>query len=321
MITVEQVYAAQEALKHDALLTPIVNAEKLTDVCHMYLKAENLQRTGSFKIRGAFNKISQLNPATTKGVIACSAGNHAQGVAYSAKKFGIKAVICMPSSAPQMKIDATRSYGAEVVLVDGCYDDSHARAVQLQEEYGYTFIHPFDDDDVIAGQATIGLEILSQFPDTEAVVVPIGGGGLISGISFIIKQLKPECKVYGVQTTASPAMYASVANGDITAIRAKSTFADGIAVKVPGSHTLEYCKKYVDDIVTVSDPEIGHAIARIIETSKLVSEGAGAVGVAAVLANRLSVEGKKTVCVVSGGNIDTSVLIKAIQLGQDGLTH
>ncbi|MDE6109004.1 MAG: threonine ammonia-lyase, partial [Muribaculaceae bacterium] len=264
----------------------------------------------------AYYKISQLSDEEkAKGVIACSAGNHAQGVALGASRNGINAVICLPAGAPISKVEATRSYGAEVCLVPGVYDDAYARALELQKEHGYTFVHPFDDPKVIAGQGTIGLEILEQMPDVDAVVVPIGGGGLISGVAFAIKTLRPEIKVYGVQSSGAPSMAASLQEGHISRLGEVSTIADGIAVKEPGVNTFEMCNKYVDEVVTVSDEEIAAAILALIEQQKLVAEGAGAVSVAAVMYNKVPVKGKKVVCLVSGGNIDVNTLSRVITRG------
>ena len=229
MLTLEKVNDAQRVLKEALYETDMKRTAGLTDRCELFVKAENLQKTGSFKIRGAYYKISQLSPEEkARGVIACSAGNHAQGVALAAQKNGIKALICLPDGAPISKVEATRGYGAEICLVHGVYDDAFQRALQLKEQYGYTFIHPFDDEDVIAGQATIGLEILSQLPDVDAIVVPIGGGGLISGVAFAVKQLAPHVKVYGVQAAGAPGMAVSLRDHKIECLPSVSTIADGI---------------------------------------------------------------------------------------------
>ena len=282
----------------------------------MYLKTENLQVTGSFKVRGAYYKISQLTDEQKKaGVIACSAGNHAQGVALSATKNGIKSVVCMPDGAPISKVEATKGYGAEVVLVPGVYDDAYNKALELQKEKGYTFVHPFDDEDVIAGQGTIGLEILNQLENIDAVVVPIGGGGLISGVAFAIKSLKPEIKVYGVQAANAPSMYESIKKKEQITLDTVSTFADGIAVKHPGDNTFKIVSQYVDEVVTVSEDEIAMAILTLMERQKLIAEGAGATSVAAVLSDKVPVEGKNVVCVVSGGNIDVNILSRVLTRG------
>lgn len=316
MLEISEIFNAAAVLKGVARKTSLIPAPKINPEADVYLKTENLQLTGSFKLRGAYYKISQLSDEEKKkGVIACSAGNHAQGVALGAQRNGIQAVICLPAGAPISKVEATRSYGAEVCLVPGVYDDAYARAIELQKEHGYTFVHPFDDHKVIAGQGTIGLEILEQMPDVEAVVVPIGGGGLISGVAFAIKTLRPEIKVYGVQSSGAPSMAASLQEGHIARLGEVSTIADGIAVKEPGVNTFEMCNRYVDEVVTVSDDEIAAAILALIEQQKIVAEGAGAVSVAAVMYNKVPVTGKKVVCLVSGGNIDVSTLSRVITRG------
>ena len=316
MLTLDKVYHAAYVLKECARKTDLIAASRLSEDYRLYLKTENLQVTGSFKLRGAYYKISQLQEDEKgRGIVACSAGNHAQGVALAAAKKGIAATICMPDSAPVMKIESTRKLGAQVELVNGSYDDAHDRAVHLTEETGAIFIHPYDDDFVIAGQATIGLEILDQLEDVEAVIVPIGGGGLISGISFAIKSLKPSVKVYGVQATGAPSMFNSFRNHHREPSETVSTFADGIAVKNPGETTFEIISKYVDDIVCVSEDEIAAAILALIENQKLIAEGAGAVSVAAAMFHKLPIEGKKTVCIISGGNIDVNILSRVITRG------
>jgi threonine dehydratase len=280
----------------------------------LYLKIENLQTTGSFKLRGAYYKISNLSDeARSRGVVACSAGNHAQGVALAALKNNIKSIICLPSCAPKFKINATRAYGAEVVLVDGVYDEAYNYALSLQNKLGYNLIHPFDDEDVIAGQGTIALEILKQIYDFDSVVVPIGGGGLASGIAFTIKQINPRIKIYGVQASGAPSMLNSIVERRIAELPSVSTIADGIAVKKPGRLTYELCYRYVDDIVTVTDEEICAAIVTLLERCKLLTEGAGAASLAAVMFDKLNLIGKKTVCLISGGNIDLETLTKIIK--------
>ena len=304
MLEISEIFNAAAVLKDVARKTSLIPAPKINPEADVYLKTENLQLTASFKLRGAYYKISQLSDEEkARGVIACSAGNHAQGVALGARRNGIKAVICLPAGAPISKVEATKSYGAEVCIVPGVYDDAYARAIELQKEKGYTFVHPFDDPKVIAGQGTIGLEILEQMPDVEAVVVPIGGGGLVSGVAFAIKTLRPEIKVYGVQSSGAPSMAASLQEGHIARLGEVSTIADGIAVKEPGVNTYEMCARYVDEVITVSDDEIAAAILALIEQQKIVAEGAGAVSVAAVMYDKVPVKGKKVVCLVSGGNI------------------
>ncbi len=316
MLELSEVYNASRVLKGVARRTPIMYASRINPEVDTYLKCENLQNTGSFKLRGAFYKISQLSEEEkSRGVIACSAGNHAQGVALGASRNGIKSIICLPAGAPLSKVEATKGYGAEVCLVPGVYDDAYAKAVELKEEYGYTFVHPFDDPKVIAGQGTIGLEIIEDMPEVEAVVVPIGGGGLIAGVAFAIKQLRPDVKVYGVQSEGAPSMFNSIKQGERVHLDSVKTIADGIAVKEPGANTFELIKEYVDEVVTVSEDEIAAAILALMEQKKLVSEGAGAVSVAAVMFNKVPVKGKKTVCVVSGGNIDVTAHNRAVRRG------
>ncbi len=316
MLEISEIFNAAAVLKDVARKTAVIPALKINPESEIYLKTENLQLTGSFKLRGAYYKISQLtDEEKARGVIACSAGNHAQGVALGATHNGIKSLICLPAGAPISKVEATKGYGAEVCLVPGVYDDAYAKAIELQKEYGYTFVHPFDDPKVIAGQGTIGLEILEQMPDVEAVIVPIGGGGLISGVAFAIKTLRPEIKVYGVQSSGAPSMARSLQEGHITHLSNVSTIADGIAVKEPGINTFEMVNKYVDEVVTVSDDEIAAAILMLLETQKVVSEGAGAVSVAAAMFNKVPIKGKKTVCLVSGGNIDVNTLNRVINRG------
>ncbi len=316
MLTLDKIYHAKYVLKPVIRQTDLIHAPNISHDCNVYLKTENLQVTGSFKVRGACYKISQLSEEEkAKGVVACSAGNHAQGVALSATKNGIKSIICLPDGAPISKIEATKNYGAEVCLVDGVYDDAYAKAVELQEKEGYTLIHPFDDEYVIAGQGTIGLEIIEQLADVDAIVVPVGGGGLISGVAFAVKSLNPDVKIYGVQASGAPSMFRSVHENKILRLDSVSTIADGIAVKEPGVNTFEICKKYVDEIVTVNDDEISAAILALIEQQKLIAEGAGAVSVAAVMFNKIPVKNKKVVCLVSGGNIDVTILSRVIKRG------
>ena len=308
MLTLDMVYSASYKLKEVIRRTDLIPSNKISDKCNVFLKTENVQVTGSFKVRGAYYKISQLSDEEkARGVIACSAGNHAQGVALAAAKNGIKSLICLPDSAPISKIEATRSYGADICLVDGVYDDAYAKAISLRDEKGYTFIHPFDDEYVIAGQGTIGLELLEQLPQVDAVVVPVGGGGLISGVAFTLKKLRPEIKVYGVQAAGAPSMVQSLADGKVEKLSSVSTIADGIKVMEPD---------YVDGIVTVTDDEISSAILTLIEQHKLIAEGAGAVPVAAVMFDKIpDLEGKNVVCLVSGGNIDVTILSRVIERG------
>jgi threonine dehydratase len=316
MLNLDNFYKARYVLSHIIRRTDLIHAPNINVESDIYLKPENLQTTGSFKLRGACYKISQLSDEEKmRGVIACSAGNHAQGVALGASAHGIKSLICLPEGAPMSKVEATRHYGAEIRLVPGVYDDAFQEAIRLRDEHGYTFIHPFDDEHVIAGQGTIGLELLDQLPDLDAVIVPIGGGGLISGIAFAIKSLNPRIKVYGVQAQGAPSMLHSLEQQCRTTLSAVSTIADGIAVKEPGHITYDTCCKYVDEIVTVTEDEICAAILALLEQQKLIAEGAGAVSVAAAMFNKVPIKGKKTVCIVSGGNIDVTILSRVISRG------
>jgi threonine dehydratase len=316
MVTLDKIYHAAFVLKDVAWKTDLIDAQNLGTDTHIFLKTENLQVTGSFKLRGAYYKISQLpEEHKQKGIVACSAGNHAQGVALAATKMGIKSVICMPDGAPISKVEATKRLGAEVVLVKGTYDDAYTHAIALQEKTGASFVHPFDDDTVITGQGTIGLEILEQLADLDAVIVPVGGGGLISGVAYAVKNLNPNVKVYGVQAEHAASMYESIQCSQVATLDTVLTFADGIAVKTPGQSTLALVKEYVDDIVTVSEDEIAAAILTLMEKQKLVSEGAGAVSVAAAMFGKLPLKGKKVVCILSGGNIDVNILSRVITRG------
>lgn len=317
MLTLDRVYTASRVLKEAIRRTDMIYAPNLSKEANVYLKTENLQVTGSFKVRGSYFKISQLSAEEkAKGVIACSAGNHAQGVALAATKFGIKSLICLPEGAPISKVEATKRYGAELCLVKGVYDDAYNKAIELRDKEGYSFIHPFNDIDVIAGQGTIGLEIMEQLPDADVVIVPVGGGGLIAGVAFTIKQINPNCKVYGVQAMGAPSMEESITQGEIKTLDHVQTIADGIAVKTPGDLTYDLVSKYVDGVVTVSDDEISLAILTLLEQQKLIAEGAGAVPVAAVLTGKIpNIEGKNVCCLVSGGNIDVTILSRVIERG------
>lgn len=316
MLNIAKIYDASKVLSEVARKTDLILSKTLLEGHEIYLKSENLQLTGSFKLRGAYYKISKLTEEQKKkGIIACSAGNHAQGVALAAQKNGIKATIFIPATAPISKVEATRKYGADIKLIDGVYDDAYKAACEFQKETGGEFIHPFDDADVISGQGTIALELIQQLPDIDAVIVPIGGGGLISGIAYTIKQLKPNCKVYGVQAQGAGSMYQSFINKKILELPQVNTFADGTAVKKPGNLTFDCCMKYVDDIVTVTDDEVASAILTLMERQKLVAEGAGALSVAAAMFGKLPIENKKTACIVSGGNIDVNILSRVINRG------
>jgi threonine dehydratase len=316
MLTLDKVYHAAFVLREVARKTDLIYAPNLSAETDIYLKTENLQVTGSFKLRGAYYKISQLtDEQRAAGILACSAGNHAQGVALAATRMGAKSVICMPDGAPISKVEATRALGAEVCLVPGAYDDAYEYARKLEQETHATFIHPFNDEEVIAGQGTIGLEILEQLGDVDAVVVPIGGGGLIAGVAYAIKALRPDVKVYGVQAENASAMAQSLHGHKIVALDRVATFADGIAVKKPGDLTFSLIEQYVDDIVTVTEDEIATAILALIEKQKLIAEGAGAVSVAAAMFDKLPIKGKRVVCLVSGGNIDVNILSRVITRG------
>lgn len=315
-LTLDRVYQAAHVLKPLVKRTELVRAAGIETDCELYLKTENLQNTGSFKIRGACYRISTLTEEERKrGVVACSAGNHAQGVALAASRSGTKSTIFLPAVAPISKVEATRAYGAEVRMIDGVYDDAYEAALRYQKESEAVFIHPFNDIDVIAGQGTIGMEICEQLMDAEAVVVPVGGGGLISGVSFVVKKLNPACKVYGVQASGAASMLKSRRDHALESLSEVHTFADGIAVKKPGSVTFDMVEEYVDELVTVTDDETAAAILTLMERQKVVSEGAGAVSVAAVLFHKVPVKGKKTVCIISGGNIDVNILSRVITRG------
>lgn len=316
MLTIDKIFHASVVLKNIIRPTPLAKAYGIAPECNLYLKPENLQNTGSFKLRGSGYKIAMLSEEEkAKGVIACSAGNHAQGVALAASKCGISSLICLPDTAPISKVEATKGYGAQVCLVPGVYDDAYNKALELRDEHGYTFVHPFDDENVIAGQGTIGLEIINELDDIDAVIVPIGGGGLISGVAYAIKSLRPNIKVYGVQAAGAPSMFNSINCGKIECLDSVSTIADGIAVKKPGEHTFELVSKYVDDIALVTEDEISSAILALIERQKMIAEGAGAVSVAAAMFNKFPVQGKKVVSLISGGNIDVTSLSRVIDRG------
>lgn len=316
MLSLDKVFDAQRVLKNIVRETAVVRAYGIAPECELYLKPENLQITGSFKVRGAGYKIAMLTEEEkARGVIACSAGNHAQGVALAASKNGIKSLICLPDTAPISKVEATKGFGAEVCLVEGCYDDAYKKALELKDEMGYTFVHPFDDENVIAGQGTIALEILSQLDNIDAIIVPVGGGGLISGIAYTAKQIRPSVKVYGVQAAGAPSMFNSIHDGAIECLDSVQTIADGIAVKQPGENTFALVRDYVDDIALVTDDEVASAILALIEKQKMIAEGAGAVAVAAAMFGKFPLAGKRVVSVVSGGNIDVTSLSRVIDRG------
>lgn len=316
MLTLDLIYKATTVLNSLVRHTTLIPTDKINPDCKIFLKPENLQVTGSFKVRGAGFKISQLSEEEKKrGVIACSAGNHAQGVALAARRHGIRSLICMPAGAPISKVEATREMGAEICLVEGVYDDAYRRALQLNEELSMTFIHPFDDEQVIAGQGSVGMEILNENPDVDVVIVPIGGGGLASGVAYAVKALKPTVKVIGVQAEGAASMLTSLGHNQIESLQNVLTIADGIAVKEPGKHTFEICQQYVDEVVTVTEDEICAAILALIEHHKLIAEGAGAVSVAAAMFNKVDLKGKNVCCIVSGGNIDVTILSRVINRG------
>ena len=321
MTTLADIQAARARIADAIFATPCARAEILSEMmgCEVFLKLENLQMTGSFKVRGSLNKILQLSAEQkAAGVITASAGNHAQGVAHAAKLCGIHAVIVMPETAPLAKVRGTREFGAEIVLHGGGYDEAYAKARELQSVHGHTFIHAFDDPEVIAGQGTIGLELLEQVPDMDLVVVPVGGGGLISGIATAIKSQRPEVRLIGVEAARMPAMQQSITAGSIQTLEGASTLADGIAVAKVGRHTLPIVDRLVSEIVTVSEEQIASAIMLLLEREKTLVEGAGATGFAALYAGRIgNIVGKQVVVVISGGNIDLTLLSKILQRGME----
>ena len=314
--TLGMILEARERLKGVAQRTGLVQFKALSDEhSQIYLKTEDLQNTGSFKVRGAYIKIASLSEEERAcGVIASSAGNHAQGVALAAKAFGVPATIVMPAGAPLSKVKATRELGATVVLHGSVYDDAYAEACRIQQETGATFIHPFDDPMVIAGQGTIGLEIMDDLPDVDTIVVPIGGGGLASGVAAAVKMLHPNVRVIGVQAAGAAGMKASIEAGHVVSLDTAKTIADGIAVKKPGELTFALCSKYLDEIVTVDDDEIAQAILFLMERGKMVAEGAGAAPVAAIMNRKFDVSGK-VAAVISGGNIDVTMISRIIEKG------
>lgn len=318
MITLENIQQAKQRLETIIRPTPLAYAPILSanSGADIYLKKENLQLTGSFKLRGAFNKIAKLsNQERAKGVVAASAGNHAQGVAYSSKHFGCEATIVMPEATPLLKVSGVKSHGATVVLYGANYDEAYKYATDFATKHDKTFVHPFADDDVIAGQGTIGLELLEELDDIDMIIIPIGGGGLISGIASAVKQLKPSIKIVGVVASGARAMKESFeAKTPIDSISVK-TIADGIAVRDVTPKMLENVTELVDEIIEVEDTEIASAILFLLEQHKLVVEGAGATGTAAIMHNKIDVKGKKVVLPLSGGNIDVTMLAQIIEKG------
>jgi len=318
MVTLPDIQAALGRIRESIYLSPCARSESFSQLSanSVYLKLDNLQRTGAFKERGALNKLLTLTrEERAQGVIAASAGNHAQGLAYHAGKHGIRALICMPLTTPLIKVSATKSYGADVVLYGANYDEACEEAIRRGREQHLIFVHPFDDDAVIAGQGTLGLEILQQHPDVEVIVAPIGGGGLIGGIACAVKQTNPGVKIIGVQPARLPSMKAAVAQGKPVTLAPAATIADGIAVRRAGDRTLPLVQKYVDDIVTVDEEEIANAILLLLEREKTLAEGAGAAPLAALLNRKVQFTGKKIAVLVGGGNIDVTLLARIMERG------
>ncbi|MCI6611782.1 threonine ammonia-lyase [Mitsuokella jalaludinii] len=307
--TIADVYRAAKQLEGVARKTRLIHSDHFSELCHndVYLKPENLQHTGAFKLRGAYNKISQLTPEErVRGVITASAGNHAQGVAYAARKLGVKAVICMPATTPILKVEGTRALGAEVVLHGDGFDDAYAHSLELQKKHGYVYIHPFNDLQVLLGQGTTALEIIDALKDVDAILCPIGGGGFASGVALATKLVNPNVKVIGVEPENAACMKAALAADKVVTLNSADTVADGCAVKTAGTLTFEFCKKYLDDIITVSEIDIMNALLSLIEKHKLVAEGAGVLSLAALA--KLPFHDKKVVSIISGGNIDISTI-------------
>ena len=319
MVTLKDVLAARERVRDAIYLSPCARTETLSRVSRTqaFLKLDNLQMTGAYKERGALNKLLTLGEAErSRGLIAASAGNHAQAVAYHAGRLGLSATIVMPETTPIMKVANTRGHGARVVLFGASYDEAYAEARRMEREDGLTFVHPFDDEVIIAGQGTLGLEVVEQVAGLDAVLVPVGGGGLISGVAVAVKALAPDVKVIGVEADVIPCMQAAVEAGELVTLDAATTLADGIAVKRAGEITFEHVQALVDDIVTVTEEEIASAILYLLEKEKTVAEGAGAVGVAALMHHKLPrLEGKRVCSVISGGNIDVNVVARVIERG------
>lgn len=316
MLTLEDFQSAKKRVDEVIHETRLIHSDAFSEECgnDVYIKPENLQKTGAFKIRGAYNKIMKLSDeAKQKGLIASSAGNHAQGVAYAAKKLGVKATICMPAHTPLIKVDATKAHGADVVLYGEVYDEAYAKAVELQKSEGYTFIHPFDDEDVMEGQGTIALEILDELPDADYILVPIGGGGLISGIACAAKQINPAVKIVGVEPEGAASALAAIEDDEVVRLSEVNTIADGTAVKEIGAKTFEYIKKYVDEIITVNDYELMEAFLMLVEKHKLVAEGSGILALAGL--KKLHCKRKKVVALISGGNIDVLTISSMINKG------
>ena len=317
-MNLQQIEQAAERLQSVVHKTPICSSRTFSEMsgAQLYLKCENLQKTGSFKVRGAYNKIAKMvkNEQVTS-VVASSAGNHAQGVAFASSSVGISSVIVMPRSAPIAKITATESYGAKVVLHGDCYDDAYAKALEIQQKTGAVFVHPFDDEDVIAGQATIAPEILGDIPSVDVVLIPAGGGGLLAGMASYIKQVNPRVRVVGVQAQGADAIVQSFQQKKLISTQHSATIADGISVKTPGKMTFQLIEQYVDEVVTVSEEEIAETILLLLERSKMVVEAAGAVSLAAAIHHKTDLSGKRVVCLLSGGNMDVSMIHKVVEKG------
>jgi threonine dehydratase len=318
MISLSDIQAALGRIRGSIYLSPCARSENFSQLTgnSVYLKLDNLQRTGAFKERGALNKLLTMSPEErAQGVIAASAGNHAQGLAYHAGLHGIRALICMPLTTPLIKVSATRSYGADVILYGANYDEACEEAIRLGQEQHLTFVHPFDDDAVIAGQGTLGLEILEQHPDIEAIIAPIGGGGLIGGIGCAIKESNPRIRVIGVQPARLASMKAAIAKGEPVTLGPAATIADGIAVRRCGDRTFPLVQKYVDEIVTVDEEEIANAVLLLLEREKTLAEGAGAAAIAALINHKVRLKGKKVAVLVCGGNIDVTLLARIMERG------
>ena len=316
MLDLKHFQEAKKRVDEVIIPTPLIYSEAFSKECknQVYIKPENLQRTGAFKIRGAYNKIVKMDDeAKAKGLIASSAGNHAQGVAYAASKLGVKATIVMPQHTPLIKVEATEAHGAEVVLAGEVYDEAYQKACDLQKEHGYTFVHPFNDEDVIEGQGTIALEILEELPEADIILVPIGGGGLISGIACAAKQIKPTIKIIGVEPEGAASALAAINEDQVVALKEANTIADGTAVKEIGDMTFDYIKEYVDGIITVSDYELMDAFLLLVEKHKLIAENSGILSLAAL--KKLNENNKKVVSLISGGNIDVLTISSMINKG------
>ena len=316
MLDLKHFQEAKKRVDEVIIPTPLIYSEAFSKECknQVYIKPENLQRTGAFKIRGAYNKIVKMDDeAKAKGLIASSAGNHAQGVAYAASKLGVKATIVMPQHTPLIKVEATEAHGAEVVLAGEVYDEAYQKACDLQKEHGYTFVHPFNDEDVIEGQGTIALEILEELPEADIILVPIGGGGLISGIACAAKQIKPTIKIIGVEPEGAASALAAINEDQVVALKEANTIADGTAVKEIGDMTFDYIKEYVDGIITVSDYELMDAFLLLVEKHKLIAENSGILSLVAL--KKLNEKNKKVVSLISGGNIDVLTISSMINKG------